>query len=137
MALFKMPEKELLEIGPVNISPKYQPNGRLSTEMANEKFAEVVAGGKPSFEWIHVDSEGKSLFCDVRLVRLPAENKMLIRASIIDVTERKKAEVKLKESELFLKETQIIAQLGTYSINMYTGKWTRTDLLNTILGIDC
>lgn len=134
-ALFKMPEKELLEIGPVNISPKYQPNGRLSTEMVNEKFAEVIAGGKPSFEWIHVDSEGKSLFCDVRLVRLPAENKMLIRASIIDVTERKKAEVKLKESELFLKETQIIAQLGTYSINMYTGKWTRTDLLNTILGI--
>ena len=53
-----------------------------------------------------------------------------------DITERKKAEVKLKESELFLKETQNIAQIGTYSINMYTGKWTRTDLLNTILGID-
>jgi PAS domain S-box-containing protein len=135
-ALFKMSEKELLAIGPVNISPKYQPNGRLSVDMANEKFSEAIAGGKPSFEWIHVDSEGKVLFCDVRLVRLPAENKMLIRASIIDITERKNAETKLKESELFLKETQIIAQLGTYSINMYTGKWTRTDLLNTILGID-
>jgi PAS domain S-box-containing protein len=136
LTLFKMSEKELLEIGPINVSPKYQPNGRLSTDMADEKFAEAVAGEKPSFEWIHVDSEGKSLFCDVRLVRLPAENKMLMRASIIDISERKKAEEKLKESELYLKETQIIAQLGTYSIDMYTGKWTRTDLLNTILGID-
>ncbi|WP_348825454.1 PAS domain S-box protein [Flavobacterium aestuarii] len=53
-----------------------------------------------------------------------------------DVTERKKAEAKLKESELFLKETQSIAQIGTYSINMYTGKWSRTGLLDTILGID-
>jgi|GEM_PF-939030 len=135
-ALFKMSENELLKVGPIHISPKYQPNGRLSVDMANEKFSEAVAGGKPSFEWIHMDSEGKALFCDIRLVRLPAENKILIRASIIDITERKNAETKLKESELFLKETQIIAQLGTYSINMYTGKWTRTDLLNTILGID-
>jgi PAS domain S-box-containing protein len=53
-----------------------------------------------------------------------------------DVTEREKAEDKLKESELLLKETQSIAQIGTFSINMYTGKCTRTDLLNTILGID-
>jgi PAS domain S-box-containing protein len=136
LALFKMSEKELLELGPRNLSPKYQADGRLSAEVADEKDKEAIAGGKPSFEWIHIDSEGNSLFCDVRLVRLPAENKVLLRASIIDITERKKAEEKLKESELFLKETQIIAKLGTYSIDMYTGKWTRTDLLNTIFGID-
>lgn len=53
-----------------------------------------------------------------------------------DITERIKTTNALKEKEEFLKETQIIAQLGTYSINMYTGKWTSTDLLNTILGID-
>ncbi|WP_348798940.1 PAS domain-containing hybrid sensor histidine kinase/response regulator [Flavobacterium adhaerens] len=53
-----------------------------------------------------------------------------------DITEKEKAQAKLKESELFLKETQIIAQLGTYSIDVNTNKWTRTDLLNKILGID-
>ncbi|WP_281239348.1 PAS domain S-box protein [Flavobacterium praedii] len=136
LPLFKMTEEELLAIGPVNVSPKYQPNGRLSTIMANELFDETLKGRKPSFEWTHIDSEGNSIFCEVRLVRLPAENKELIRASIFDISERKKAEEKLKESELFLKETQIIAELGTYSINMYTGNWTRTDLLNTIFGID-
>jgi PAS domain S-box-containing protein len=136
MALFKMTEKELLQLGPIDLSPKYQPNGVLSTELAHEKFSEAMVGGKPIFEWIHIDSEGKPLFCDVRLVRLPDEDKMLIRASIIDITERKSAEVRLKESELFLKETQIIGQLGTYSINMTTGKWTNTNLVNSIFGID-
>jgi len=134
--LFKMTENELLRKGPMQLSPKYQPNGRLSIDMGTEKFSQAIAGEKPSFEWIYMNSEGKSLFCDVRLVRLPAENKRLIRASIIDITERKNAETKLKESELFLKETQIIGQLGTYSINIQTGKWSRTDLLNTIFGID-
>jgi PAS domain S-box-containing protein len=136
LLLFKMTEQDLLNVGPVNISPKYQPNGRLSSAMADELFAETLIGGKPSFEWTHLDSEGNSISCDVRLVRLPGENKELIRASIIDITDRKKAEKKLKESELFLKETQTIAELGTYTINMNTGDWTRTDLLNTIFGID-
>jgi PAS domain S-box-containing protein len=136
LVLFKMCEQDLLNVGPVNISPKYQPNGQLSSVMADELFSEALIGGKPSFEWTHIDSEGNSIFCDVRLVRLPAENKELIRASIIDISERKNAEKKLKESELFLKETQMIAELGTYSINMYSGDWTRTDLLNNIFGID-
>jgi PAS domain S-box-containing protein len=95
LALFKMTEKELLQLGPLDLSPKYQPNGLLSTELADEKFSEAIAGGKPTFEWIHTDSEGKSLFCDVRLVRLPDENKTLIRASIIDITERKLMEMEL------------------------------------------
>ncbi|PWA08729.1 PAS domain-containing hybrid sensor histidine kinase/response regulator [Flavobacterium laiguense] len=95
LALFKMTEKELLQLGPIDLSPKYQPNGLLSTELADEKFSEAIAGGKPTFEWIHTDSKGKALFCDVRLVRLPAENKTLIRASVIDITERKLMEMEL------------------------------------------
>ncbi|TRX36988.1 PAS domain S-box protein [Flavobacterium sp. ZT3R18] len=136
LVLFKMTERELLQVGPIDLSPEYQPNGMLSAELAEKKISEAIAGGKPTFEWIHLDSEGKPLFCDVRLVRLPDENKTLIRASIIDITERKSAEERLKESELFLKETQIIAELGTYSINMTTGNWTHTDLVNSIFGID-
>jgi len=136
LVLFKMTENELLSIGPVQISPKYQPNGLLSSEMADALFEETIKGGKPFFEWTHLDSEGKEIFCEVRLVQLPADDKLLIRASISDITERKKADEKLRENELFLKETQIIAELGTYKINMYTGIWTRTDLLNKLFGID-
>ena len=53
-----------------------------------------------------------------------------------DITERKQAEEVLAESERFLKETQVIANLGTYTLDIATGNWTGTALLDQILGID-
>lgn len=97
--LFKMTREELLKIGPVELSPAYQPDGKLSAESAAEKISEAINGGKPSFEWTHCDKEGNLIPCEIWLVRLPSETRTLIRGSIIDITIRKKAELKLKESE--------------------------------------
>lgn len=97
--LFKMSKEELLQTGPVELSPGYQPDGTASSESAIRHINEALAGGKPSFEWMHCDKEGNLIPCEIRLVRLPPENQKLIRGSIIDITERKKAEQALKESE--------------------------------------
>ncbi len=86
---------------------------------------------KDIIPFIHRD--GNTRLWSIDAVKLSEKQTLLF---VRDVTEREKAEIKLKESELFLKETQNIAQIGTYSVNMYTGKCTRTDLLNAILGID-
>ncbi len=55
---------------------------------------------------------------------------------IIDITDRKLAEAKLIANENFLKQTQIIANLGSYSLDFSTGKWTSTAILDSIFGID-
>jgi PAS domain S-box-containing protein len=102
LELFKMSREQLLSIGVAEISPTYQPDGRLSSEAAKEKNVEAQNGGKPVFEWIHMDSEGKAIPCEVRLIRLPAENKVLIRGSISDISERKKAEEYAKERSIQL-----------------------------------
>lgn len=96
--LFKMTRDELLQIGPVEVSPAYQPGGQLSAELATEKISEAIDGGKHSFEWTHCDKEGNPIPCEVWLVRLPSETQTLIRGSIIDITIRKKAEQELEES---------------------------------------
>src|SRR5215475_15222432 len=62
-------------------------------------MAEALNGGMPVFEWIHRQPDGKLIPTEVRLLRLPAEGRNLIRASIIDNTERKAAERALRESE--------------------------------------
>lgn len=98
-SLFKMTKDELLQIGPVEVSPRYQPDGQLSADLAIEKINLAIMGDKPSFEWTHRDKEGNPIPCEVRLVRLPSETKILLRGSIIDITDRKKAEQALKESE--------------------------------------
>jgi len=53
-----------------------------------------------------------------------------------DITIRRLAEEALKKSESFLKETQVIAQLGTYSLDIILQKWTSSEILNSIFGID-
>ena len=48
----------------------------------------------------------------------------------------RQAEEALRESELFLKETQVIAQLGSYVMDIPSGKWVSSEILDQIFGID-
>jgi len=52
----------------------------------------ALAGESPVFEWVHRDSAGRELPCEVRFVRLPSFNRRLIRASITDIAARKRGE---------------------------------------------
>ena len=52
-----------------------------------------------------------------------------------DITIQKQTEEALKENEAFLKETQVIAQLGTYSLDILKRNWTSSEVLDTLFGI--
>ena len=91
--------EELTVLTPAEVSPEFQADGHSSAFIAREKMNEALAGGAPIFDWIHRHKNGKSILTEVRLVRLPAEGKNLLRASIIDTSERKRAEQALRESE--------------------------------------
>ncbi|MBK8495512.1 MAG: PAS domain S-box protein [Chitinophagaceae bacterium] len=98
--LFGMSKEALLQNGPLEVSPEYQPGGRLSSELAAEKIQLAIEGEKPVFEWTHCDHSGNPVPCEIWLVRLPSENEILIRGSIIDITERKKTEAEILKSKM-------------------------------------
>ncbi|CAB3790016.1 ATP-binding protein [Pararobbsia alpina] len=89
----------LLRLGPVELSPERQPDGRLSSEAAREKVLEALSGGVPVFEWTHVSPAGDLFPCEVRLVRLPDAARRLVRGSIIDISERKRTQAELNEAK--------------------------------------
>ena len=52
------------------------------------------------------------------------------------IYERNQAEVALKESEYFFKESQRAASIGSYRFDFIKGIWESSEVLNSIFGID-
>jgi PAS domain S-box-containing protein len=90
--LYGRSREELLRLRPGEVSPPFQPDGRPSAVAAHEYIREALAGGSPVFDWLHVRPNGRVFTSEVRLVRLPSEGRSLVRASIIDTTERRRRE---------------------------------------------
>ncbi len=90
--LFNLSRARLLTVGPEAISPKTQPDGTPSFGVRRGYIDRALDGEHPTFDWLHKDSTGREIPCEVRFSRLPAEDRQLIRVSITDSTERKRNE---------------------------------------------
>jgi diguanylate cyclase (GGDEF)-like protein/PAS domain S-box-containing protein len=90
---FGMSREKLLRAGPEQVSPPEQADGTSSFGVARGYIESALAGETPVFDWLHKHADGKLIPCEVRFVRLPSSGGNLIRASIIDITERKQAEL--------------------------------------------
>ena len=87
---------ELLNIPPWELSPRLQPDGRVSLEKAQELLARVRQKGVLRFEWRHRRLDGSEFPVEVSLTYIPDSD--LIYTVWRDITERKLAESSLEES---------------------------------------
>lgn len=97
--LFACSRKEILSHGPKYFYAPAQPADSPSVESMLERGERILAGEEMKFERLVRNARGQDILCEVRLVRLPSEQHKLIRASYIDITERKQIENALRESE--------------------------------------
>jgi PAS domain S-box-containing protein len=96
--LFKLSREQLLRATPTSLSPTHQPDGSESNKSAGKHLKAALEEGPQVFEWMHMDSEGSAIPCEVRLVRLPGESPQ-VRGSMIDIRERKRLEEELRQSQ--------------------------------------
>ena len=89
--LYGLPREELVKVGPAQMSPPSQPDGRDSTEKALERIGEAMQNGTAIFEWMHRNAQGQDFLCEIRLVRLPGAHPRL-RVTVTDITERRRIE---------------------------------------------
>ncbi len=95
--LFGCSREELVKQGPERFYTTPQPDGRPAEKSIRENSLRALAGEELAFERTVSNAEGKTINCEVRLTRLPSAEHNLLRASFIDITERKLAEEEIKK----------------------------------------
>ena len=92
-------EIEFTSYGPWELSPERQPDGRASAEKAKVMIETALRDGTNFFEWMHRRIDGVEFPADVLLTPLMQGKSLIIHSSVRDISERKAAELALKESE--------------------------------------
>ena len=92
-------KKQLLSLRPADISPEKQPDGRFSRERDEELIAKAIDQGSNRFEWLHQRINGDAFPAEVLLTSIPTQRKKIIHVVLRDISERKKVENALRDSE--------------------------------------
>jgi PAS domain S-box-containing protein len=111
--------------------------GRLATEVYGvptppylAEFARVVMTGEPLRFETHFPPLDR--YYDISVAPF---GPMQFSTIFLDVSERRRHEIALRDSEWFLRRSQHLARIGSYRMSVATGGWTSTEALDEVFGI--
>ena len=90
-------------LGPWDISPERQPDGRLSAKVASEMIATTLREGSHAFEWESQRLNGEPFASDMLLTRIESGDQISLQCTVRDISERKQAQQALSDSEELLR----------------------------------
>jgi diguanylate cyclase (GGDEF)-like protein/PAS domain S-box-containing protein len=111
---------ELLNCRPDEISPAYQPDGRLSEEKATEMINTAIRNGYHRFEWLHIRADGSPLPAEVSLTPMTVQGQLIVHACWRDITERKQVERQLTRQLRYLDIMERISRISSTAESLET-----------------
>ncbi len=94
-------QQQLIGLSLAAVSAEFQPDGQRSDQKIQEMMQLALENGSHFFEWVHQRQDGTRFPADILLTRMTINGKLLILATVRDITKRKLAE----EAILQLNET--------------------------------
>lgn len=82
---------------PEQISPEYQPDGKLSSVKVQEVIKEAFRQGSHRFEWEHIRNDGKHFIAEIMLTPIIFGEKQLLHVVWTDITDRIKLQEQFKQ----------------------------------------
>lgn len=105
-------KEQLIGLGPGDISPEFQPDGRLSIDIVTETIAIIFKTGSHRFEWLCYTAKGEPIWLEIVLTLMSFEDQPVFHGVWRDLTERKQAEAALKDSQAQLIQAEKMSALG-------------------------
>jgi two-component system cell cycle sensor histidine kinase/response regulator CckA len=106
-----------------------------AAETVQDRMRRLLARETLIFEVEHHHRDGHVFPLEVSTSLVSFGGKSCIQGLHRDITERKRAEEELKRSEERLVEAQKVAHLGYYVLDVATGMWTSSKILDEVFGI--
>jgi len=100
-------------------------NNSVKNKMKMDIEYRIITENKKEVKWIHGIGE----------VEFIKEEASFLTGTCQDITERKLAELVVKESEKKLQEAQTIAKLGSYELDLNTKLFKSSSIFDTIVGL--
>ena len=91
-------EEEFITYRPADLSPERQPDGRASADKAKEMIETAMREGSHYFEWTHARVDGEEFPATVLLTRMEYAGRVILQATVRDITEQKRAERDLRRA---------------------------------------
>ncbi len=101
LAIFRCSLDQIIGHSPLEFSPEYQPDGRLSLEKIQEKINAAISGEPQFFEWVCLHYDRTPFDAEVTFNSIRLGNNQYLQAVVRDVSTRKQAERALLASEMF------------------------------------
>ncbi|MCP4693837.1 MAG: PAS domain S-box protein, partial [Desulfobacterales bacterium] len=99
LEMLQVTREQVIGKSPAFLAPDWQPDGSLSVEAAWEKAREVMKTGSGRFEWVLRRMDGTEFWTEVTAAPINIDGKDALFGAFRDITERKRAEEALQESE--------------------------------------
>ena len=104
--MYGLPKEKLIGRSPREFAPERQPDGRLSSDMADEKIQAALKGVPQMFEWLPIRADGTPFDVEITLNKLELGGTMCLQAIVRDIGERKR----LQQERI---KTQKLEAIGT------------------------
>lgn len=102
-------KEDILNVSPAALSPEFQPDGRRSSEKADEMMTLAYEKRGHRFEWLHTKASGEDFWAEITLTPLRINDKEILHVLWREISEQK--ELELQNS--YLKERMELAFDGS------------------------
>lgn len=100
LKMFRCERDQIVGQPPYRFSPANQPDGQDSRSKARDYIRRALNGERMFFEWQHTRYDDTRFDAEVSLTNVQLQGKNYIFAMVRDVTERRRMEASLRESEI-------------------------------------